>query len=119
MSNCQTCSRELDNDNDPVSKDCGGDCRLCMADAGDPDCLEDLWVFSFGVGHSHSVHIDGQRFTFDTDSLIGIVGDIGKTREKMFEYFDAVWAMQYPYSQEKRTSVHFPRGVIKWIKADA
>lgn len=117
MSNCHICKRELDNPKDPVSDDCGGDCVLCMADAGDPDCIKRLWVFSFGISHAHSIHIGGKRLTFDTDSLIGIVGDCGETRDKMFEYFGPKWAMQYEYSHEKVNSVHFPRGVIKWIRA--
>lgn len=33
---CRICGRELDNPSDPFSSDCGGDCRACMAAAGDP-----------------------------------------------------------------------------------
>jgi len=36
---CNICQRELDNPNDALSMDCGGDCLQCMADAGDPDCM--------------------------------------------------------------------------------
>lgn len=36
---CGTCGCLLDNPGDSGSLDCGGDCRRCMADAGDPDCL--------------------------------------------------------------------------------
>lgn len=36
--NCQICKRQLDQPTDPTSRDCGGDCALCMASAGDPDC---------------------------------------------------------------------------------
>lgn len=36
--NCATCGRLLDNPDDPMSLDCGGDCQQCMADVGDPDC---------------------------------------------------------------------------------
>jgi hypothetical protein len=39
---CNTCKRELDNPADPRSMDCGGDCLQCMADAGDPDCVEEI-----------------------------------------------------------------------------
>lgn len=39
MSSCQTCKREL-NTEDPSTKDCGGDCLKCMAEAGDPACIE-------------------------------------------------------------------------------
>jgi hypothetical protein len=36
---CHICGRELNNQSDPLSVDCGGDCLQCMADAGDPDCV--------------------------------------------------------------------------------
>lgn len=36
--NCKTCNKELTQENDPASRDCGGDCVECMAEAGDPDC---------------------------------------------------------------------------------
>ena len=42
---CTICKRRLDNVKDAFSTDCGGDCILCMASAGDPDCartVEDL-----------------------------------------------------------------------------
>lgn len=38
MSNCSTCHRPLDVPGDESSRDCGGDCLRCMAEAGDPDC---------------------------------------------------------------------------------
>lgn len=38
-SHCKTCNRELNNPNDPMSADCGGDCVACMAAAGDPECV--------------------------------------------------------------------------------
>lgn len=37
---CRICGRELNVDSDPLSVDCGGDCVKCMAEAGDPDCVE-------------------------------------------------------------------------------
>lgn len=38
---CNICKRMLDNPADPCSKDCGGDCLLCMIEIGeDPDCIE-------------------------------------------------------------------------------
>lgn len=40
MQYCGLCKRQLDRLGDPVSLDCGGDCLLCMADAGDPDCTK-------------------------------------------------------------------------------
>lgn len=39
---CKTCGAHLDVCHDPFSMDCGGDCLLCMADAGDPDCLKSV-----------------------------------------------------------------------------
>lgn len=35
---CNICGRRLNNPADPFSEDCGGDCLLCMAEAGDPEC---------------------------------------------------------------------------------
>lgn len=37
---CSICRRALNVATDPFSEDCGGDCLLCMADAGDPECVE-------------------------------------------------------------------------------
>lgn len=115
MSDCKICGRCLDNEHDPLSRDCGGDCLKCMADAGDPDCLDQLWVFSFGQDHAHSIHIDGYRTTFDADTNLGIVGSCDATREKMFEYFGPKWAMQYRI--DNYNPEYFPRGIIKWINA--
>lgn len=39
---CGSCKRPLNQPDDPRSLDCGGDCRQCMADAGDPDCIKSL-----------------------------------------------------------------------------
>lgn len=39
---CLTCKRVLNNVEDSKSRDCGGDCLQCMADCGDPDCIEEL-----------------------------------------------------------------------------
>lgn len=36
--NCRSCGRLLNQPNDPLSDDCGGDCLQCMEAAGDPDC---------------------------------------------------------------------------------
>ena len=38
--NCAICQRELSVADDPFSVDCGGDCLLCMAEAGDPECMQ-------------------------------------------------------------------------------
>ena len=41
--NCLICGRKLDDPDEPInSRDCGGDCLQCMADCGDPDCLQAL-----------------------------------------------------------------------------
>ncbi|MCA8050806.1 hypothetical protein [Burkholderia arboris] len=37
---CRICGRALDNPEDPLSEDCGGDCLKCMADCGDPHCVD-------------------------------------------------------------------------------
>lgn len=34
------CKRLLDNPDDPVSGDCGGDCVACMASCEDPECIQ-------------------------------------------------------------------------------
>jgi hypothetical protein len=40
MDRCKLCRRLLDNPDDPLSGDCGGDCLYCMATiAEDPDCI--------------------------------------------------------------------------------
>jgi hypothetical protein len=40
---CTICGAHLDIQSDPFSVDCGGDCLLCMAEAGDPDCLASVF----------------------------------------------------------------------------
>lgn len=37
---CKMCLRRLDVKSDARSKNCGGDCLQCMADAGDPACVK-------------------------------------------------------------------------------
>lgn len=44
---CNICKCKLDQLGDPTSLDCGGDCALCMAEAGDTDCL--IRVEEFGM----------------------------------------------------------------------
>lgn len=39
---CATCGKELDHPKDETSMNCGGDCVECMADAGDPECVEHM-----------------------------------------------------------------------------
>jgi len=43
MKTCNICGIELNQDNNPTTRDCGGDCLKCMAIiAEDPDCQEEL-----------------------------------------------------------------------------
>lgn len=39
-SRCRICGQELNVPFKPESLDCGGDCLKCMADSGDPECVE-------------------------------------------------------------------------------
>jgi len=39
MEQCKLCSRLLDNPNDPLSRDCGGDCLYSMATIGEDTSL--------------------------------------------------------------------------------
>lgn len=48
---CRICGRALDNPADPLSTDCGGDCLKCMADCGDPDCVEAVERIEAAAGH--------------------------------------------------------------------
>lgn len=41
---CETCDKLLNQPDDPLSKDCGGDCLRCMAEAGDPECVATMEV---------------------------------------------------------------------------
>lgn len=40
---CRTCGRLLNHHDDPLSKDCGGDCLKCMADCLDTDCRQEIF----------------------------------------------------------------------------
>ena len=111
MTNCQICDRKLDNKLDPVSTDCGGDCMLCMADAGDPDILDQLWTFSFGQNHAHAFG----GITLDKDSILGVVGTEEAARKRMFEWFGPKWSFCYRYDRVNLD--YFPRGIVKWVQA--
>lgn len=39
---CGICRRILNQPDDPSTKDCGGDCLRCMAEAGDPDAILEI-----------------------------------------------------------------------------
>lgn len=49
MALCTICKRELDNPADPTTRNLGGDCLLCMAEAGDPDARMSLDALSGGI----------------------------------------------------------------------
>lgn len=36
---CNMCKTPMDQPGKPATLNCGGDCRKCMAEAGDPDCI--------------------------------------------------------------------------------
>ena len=40
--NCSICKRALDQPDDATTLDCGGDCLRCMAESGDPECIESM-----------------------------------------------------------------------------
>jgi hypothetical protein len=42
MSKCNICKKEMDT-GFVADADCGGDCTMCMANAGDPDCAHRLY----------------------------------------------------------------------------
>jgi hypothetical protein len=44
---CNICGRRMYESNVP-SRDCGGDCLQCMAESGDPDCIDSMikWLES-------------------------------------------------------------------------
>lgn len=41
-SRCRICGQALNAPSKPETLDCGGDCLKCMADSGDPECVETL-----------------------------------------------------------------------------
>ena len=45
---CMTCKVELDQPDKPETGDCGGDCVRCMADAGDPQHIDDMRLIEPG-----------------------------------------------------------------------
>jgi hypothetical protein len=42
ISRCRICGETLNVPSKPETLDCGGDCLKCMADSGDPECVEML-----------------------------------------------------------------------------
>ena len=42
MKTCGICGGPLDVEGMPCTLNCGGDCELCMAEFGDPDCARSL-----------------------------------------------------------------------------
>jgi len=47
MITCNICGREMDVPGEPQSRDCGGDCLVCMSEAGDPDAIREMWDLVF------------------------------------------------------------------------
>ena len=43
---CNTCGYELSADTESLHYDCGGACLTCMAQAGDPECVERIIGFT-------------------------------------------------------------------------
>lgn len=39
---CNVCKRKLNQVNDSSTKNCGGDCLKCKAEAGDPDAMREM-----------------------------------------------------------------------------
>lgn len=37
---CNICNCVMTDNANSLHLNCGGDCRLCMAESGDPDCIE-------------------------------------------------------------------------------
>jgi hypothetical protein len=46
--NCNICKVVLDQEGNILTKDCGGDCMLCMARCGDVDCARELAEAGYG-----------------------------------------------------------------------
>jgi len=44
---CLICGKLMDVKGRPLSRDFGGDCVLCMARAGDPDCVRSVIAIAF------------------------------------------------------------------------
>lgn len=44
---CNICHVLLSQEDDPSTKDCGGDCLRCMADCGDLDCAREMVAYGF------------------------------------------------------------------------
>jgi hypothetical protein len=42
VSKCGICGQELDVPGNIGTADCGGDCLRCMAEAGDPHCIQTM-----------------------------------------------------------------------------
>jgi hypothetical protein len=59
--NCLICGRMLFSPDDPESKDCGGDCLVCMAEAGDPDCIAELNAIRGWFVYPAQKPVGGQR----------------------------------------------------------
>ena len=54
--NCGICGQELNVPLKPETLDCGGDCLKCMADNGDPECIETLSRFHAPETRADQIH---------------------------------------------------------------
>lgn len=45
MKKCNICGVEMQDTEPSPTLDCGGDCLSCMAEAGDTDCIELMYLF--------------------------------------------------------------------------
>lgn len=69
MGRCSTCGRELNVPaNDVVSRDCGGDCLLCMAEAGDFDCFMSLVEVMTKLTNTQRDRLSGRSFEGSSDN---------------------------------------------------
>ena len=99
MDCCDICGRALNNPHDPLSQDCGGDCLLCMAECGDPDCIEavlalgpycNLWRNGKGVSLREGCDRCGWRIG-GPDSYTGTACKCGYQAGKIIERWCSGW----------------------------
>lgn len=48
IARCTTCTTPLDMPGRPWTRNCGGGCLACMAEAGDPECVEAIAAMRAG-----------------------------------------------------------------------
>lgn len=82
---CHICKRDLNVPGDPTSEDCGGDCLSCMAEAGDPDCIESMkkirrqeLAACYGAGQIKQGLIAGEYPPPDVLARLDLIGVISR-----------------------------------------